>query len=130
MVECEEKLRSGSDLLVSLSVHIRPSAFKLYEASSSDSSAPKFWFNEGTETEHEEMLRERKTALRQLFERLDLKPRAGTNVVLDKENNAPSKQAKVNQPTQAGTSGDGNGDENDEEILSNNDLDVIYRRSI
>lgn len=130
MVECELPLRSGSDLVISLSVYIRPPAFKRFEASSSESIAPKFWFNEGSETDYEEKLRERKSALRQLFARLDIKPQAGSNADFDKENES-SKQEKVARSTQATASvNDVDADENEEEILSDNELDVIYKRFV
>ena len=140
MVECEEKLRSGSDLVISLSIYLQPSAFQRFQQSSSDEGMdPKFWFNEGTESKDEEALRKRKSALRHLFEKLDLKPRAGNNAVLDKENVPPvpahrkdktpdnaipeRSNADANTP-EAGDDTEGS----EEEVLSQNELDVIYRR--
>lgn len=134
MVECDVPLRSGCDMLVSLSVYICPPAFKRYQPSSSENSSPKHWLNEGTESQHEQTLRERKTALRQLFKKLGLKPRTGKDVAME-NGDLSSKSSKANGSGEKGTRKDNavsvdDPDENDEEVLSDNDLDVIYKRLV
>ena len=75
MVECPGKLTTGADLIVSLSVYIKISAFRPASLSSVDKAKP--MFNEGQETEEEQVLRERKSSLINLFKRINLKPRKG-----------------------------------------------------
>lgn len=75
MVECPGKLTTGADLIVSLSVYIKASAFRPASLSSEDKAKP--MFNEGQETEEEQVLRERKSSLVSLFKRINLKPHKG-----------------------------------------------------
>ncbi|OCH95686.1 hypothetical protein OBBRIDRAFT_871170 [Obba rivulosa] len=78
VIDCPLTLRSGVDLIVSLSIHIKASAFK--PPSTSAKEKPPATFNEGQETEAEQILRERKSALLNLFKNLDLKPNRGTSI--------------------------------------------------
>ena len=146
MIDCPEKLHTGADLIVSLSIYLLPSAFKRYTSDPSSSSAParpKFWSNEGSETVEEEMLRRRKASLQQLFEKLGLKPRAGNTMASDKENvppdGSPQPTVSGNDPTRSKKGLDNvdgaknnvdSADENDEEVLNENDLDAIYKRCV
>ena len=139
MIDCPDKLHLGADLLVSISISMLPSAFKRYKAdlTSSSSFESKTWFNEGQETEEEEMLRNRKASLQDLFEKLDLKPKAGNNGVLDKENVTPAQVqaaggslpvANEHSISEGGKAGERASDDNDEEELSESDLHAIYKR--
>ena len=124
MVDCPEKLHTGADLLVSLSIYMRPAAFKRYEIKKDRDTGKEFWWNEGQETQEEEILRDRKSSLRQLFDKLDLKPRAGNDLTVDKENVPPaSAKGKERQ-----SNGSPSNEEEEEDVLSQNELDVIYRK--
>ena len=76
MIDCPTVLYSGADMIVSLSVYISASAFKPVNAPDA-SIDPKVMFGQGKETEGEQSLRERKTALLTLFDAINLRPRAG-----------------------------------------------------
>ena len=103
MVDCPEKLHSGADLLISLSVYLLPSAFRRYtpDLSSSTRLNLKTFFDEGQETTEEEALRERKYSLQQMFDKLSLRPRAEEIRGPGKENIPPEGQDdSKNTPTQ------------------------------
>ncbi|KAH8119981.1 SNF2 family N-terminal domain-containing protein [Phellopilus nigrolimitatus] len=143
MIDCPEKLHSGADLLVSLSIYILPTAFKPYTSSpacSSISVSLKTWFNEGAETTEEETLRNRKLSLHLLFNKLGLEPRAGNNGFLDKENVPPdgtpplktlggTRSKKGLDNVEGSELEEVEQDENDEELLDEGDIDVIYKRA-
>src|SRR5882757_112373 len=78
VVDCPATLHSGADLIVSLSVYVRASAFK--PASTSAQEPPKNMFNQEQETQDEQTLRERKTTLLSLFEAVNLRPRRESRV--------------------------------------------------
>lgn len=143
MVDCPEKLHSGADLLVSLSIYLLPSAFKRYvpEFPISSTSPSKTYFNEGYETSEEEALRQRTYSLQQMFEKLSLNPRRGHNSLgIGKENVPPDgicepKSTPNSQATKGvfidaedNKVGDPAESENLEEILSETDIDIIYKR--
>ena len=111
---------------MSLSVYIRPAAFKRYKVKSDSQVNVKFWFNEGQETTEEEVLRDRKTSLQQLFKTLGLKPHAGNALVVEKENVPPPGGSVLEKHN--GTAVEEGEDE--AEILSQNELDVIYKRFV
>lgn len=121
MVDCPEKLHSGADLLISLSVYILPEAFKPVKPShESNSSNGVVWFNEGKETEEEQILRDRKSALEQLFERIGLKPRM--------EGSAAQDESLRKQLIQEQKTVNLEEDDEEEDVLSENELNVIYKR--
>ncbi|KAH9849280.1 SNF2 family N-terminal domain-containing protein [Lenzites betulinus] len=129
MVECPDRLATGADLIVSLSVYIKASAFRPPSVSSDEKG--KVMFNEGQETEDEQILRERKTSLVSLFKRINLKPRKGNNLKsrLDKADLALLTQvpnaAKTRNPTQSG-----NGEDDDEESdITDEQLNMIYKKA-
>lgn len=143
MVDCPEKLHSGADLLISLSVYLLPSAFRRYtpDLSSSTRLNLKTFFDEGQETTEEEALRERKYSLQQMFDKLSLRPRAEEIRGPGKENIPPEGQDdSKNTPTQLQSSrnvfvdaennelGEPTETENAEEVLSETDIDIIYKR--
>lgn len=140
MVDCPEKLHSGADLLVSLSIYITSSAFQRYvpAAAGANIGLSKTWFDEGRETIEEETLRNRKASLQQLFEKLGLKPRSGNSQNPEKENIPPdgtprppasSSNSKKGLNNVDGTRHDEiDAEEDDAEVLNENDLNVIYKR--
>ncbi|KAF8841910.1 hypothetical protein BDN67DRAFT_900346 [Paxillus ammoniavirescens] len=138
MVDCPTVLHSGADLIVSLSVFISASAFKPPSTSSGASLSSKVMFGQGQETEDEQTLRERKTALLALFDVVNLQPRRGAqapkgdqipdgNIEQTTElASAPSKK----QTMKTEIVGDGEEIEvEDSEELSDNQLDLIYRKA-
>ncbi|KAG1754761.1 SNF2 family N-terminal domain-containing protein [Suillus paluster] len=135
MVDCPATLHSGADLIVSLSVYIRTSAFK--PPSTSAEKPPKTMFNQSQETQDEQTLRERKTALLSLFEAVNLRPCKGARVQdngTENESDGMSKQltqhAGGSKKKKIEIVGDGEEVEVEEgEELSDNELDVIYKKA-
>lgn len=141
MIDCPATLHSGADLIISLSVHICTSAF-IRASSTPDSTkqAAKNVFNEGQETQDEQILRERKSSLLKLFDAIGLRPRAGADFSKYQDKSDSELHAgTVKKLTQAHTTkqaikteivGDGEEIEVEEsEDLSENELDMIYKRS-
>ncbi|KAI0316497.1 SNF2 family N-terminal domain-containing protein [Amylostereum chailletii] len=140
MIECPAVLHSGADLIVSLSVYIKASAFK---PSSASIDPPKSMFNEGQETSDEQTLRERKSSLLQLFDVLGLKPVGGNdtsklrqraNGELDEEDlksltQVPGKSELKKVRTEVVGDGEEVEVEADGEDLSDNELNMIYKRA-
>ncbi|KIJ66394.1 hypothetical protein HYDPIDRAFT_109414 [Hydnomerulius pinastri MD-312] len=134
MVDCPIVLHSGADLIVSLSVYITASAFKPSSTQSDASPPPKVIFGQGQETEDEQALRERKTALLALFDVVNLRPRRGAQA--PKSDQTPDGGAEIGsgppekKKTKTEIVGDGEEIEvEDGEELSDNQLDVIYRKA-
>ena len=154
MLDCPDRLYTGADLLVSLSLHILPSAFKRYKAKvNTNPSTGKisFFDKEGVETDEEKVLRNRKLSLQNLFKKLDLRPREGPSPPVievgedQKENIPPEGTPRPSQIVCSGSrKGLGNGcahnhqhghghdseEEEDGEVLSDGDLRVIYKRFV
>ncbi|KAG2138689.1 SNF2 family N-terminal domain-containing protein [Suillus bovinus] len=136
VVDCPATLHSGADLIVSLSVYVRASAFK--PPSTSAEGPPTTMFNQGQETQDEQTLRERKSALLSLFEALNLRPCRGAHVQ-DNGNMGSGSNGMNKKLTQhpGGAKkkkieivGDGEEVEVEEgEELSDNELDVIYKKA-
>ena len=123
-------------MIVSLSVYISPSAFKSVNASDA-SIQPKVMFGQGKETEDEQSLRERKTALLTLFDAVNLRPRAGARALSndqgpggdERQSGKPAQKPAGTKKTRTEIVGDGEEIEVEEgEELSDNQLDQIYRR--
>ncbi|KIL01052.1 hypothetical protein PAXRUDRAFT_128489 [Paxillus rubicundulus Ve08.2h10] len=138
MVDCPTVLHSGADLIVSLSVFISASAFKSPSTSSSAPLRPKVMFGQGQETEDEQTLRDRKTALLALFDAVNLRPRRGAQAlkgdqISDGNTEQPTELAST--PSEKKTMNtEMVGDEEeieaeDSEELSDNQLDLIYRKA-
>ncbi|KAH7922804.1 hypothetical protein BV22DRAFT_1016617 [Leucogyrophana mollusca] len=142
MIDCPTTLHSGADLIVSLSVYVRPSAFKPPSTSAEEESS-KVIFSQGQETHDEQALRERKTALLCLFDAVGLRPRCGAQVSADgnspgDESSDIAKQAtqrpvgatKEGKKPKTEIVGDGEVIEvEDGEELSDNELDMIYKKA-
>lgn len=141
MIDCPETLHSGAEFIISLSIYIRSSAFKPPSTSQS-AEPPKIIFNEGQETVDEQALRERKISLLRLFDAVGLQPQGGagfpkSNKKTDEELHAESlvnmttrsADAKKSKVVKTEIVGDGEEVEvEDGEDLSDNELDMIYRR--
>ncbi|KAF7310688.1 DNA repair protein [Mycena chlorophos] len=77
MVDCPQKLTTGCNFVISVAVHMLPTAFKPSNIDTSDK--PPVMFSEGAETLDEQLLRERKASIIKLFDELNLRPDAGAN---------------------------------------------------
>ena len=139
VIECPDMLRSGVNIIVSLRVYIKDSAFHSLERPEDD--RPKAMFNEGQETEAEQKLRERKGALLKLFDVLNIKPRRGATSSkhrkgeLDTNDLAMLTQTGANKkgknPTKTEIVGDGEEIEVEAgEDLSENELNLIYKKYV
>lgn len=134
MTDCPDKLTTGASLIVSVDIYMLPSAFNPTSKASRSQDTPKAMFGEGMETIDETNLRERKTSILKLFEVVGLKPQAGVNVKSRKTDEQLHEEAlKIfsQRKTKKVTEIVGDGEEievDDEEDLSKNDLDMIYKR--
>ena len=93
-------------------------------------------FNEGQETLDEQVLRERKSSLLQLFNVIGLKPRAGADFIKQRYKNdnelheeAVKNTTQAKKPPKIEIVGDGEEVEVEEgEDLSENELNMIYKK--
>lgn len=139
VVDCPPSLHSGASMIVSLSVYLKASAFKPPSASMEDETT-KPMFNEGQETADEQTLRERKSSLTHLFEILNLTPinrgsfSKGKKKQLGQEDLRllvqKTNKAKKGSHTEVVGDGEEITVESDEEELSDNQLDLIYRKYV
>lgn len=136
MVDCPPVLYSGADMIISLSVYISASAFKPVNATDA-SIQTKVIFGQGKETEEEQSLRERKTAILALFDAVNLRPRAGARALSNDQtpdgdewqNGKLAQKPAGTKKTRTEIIGDGEEIEVEEgDELSDNQLDLIYRR--
>jgi DNA repair protein RAD5 len=139
MIDCPESLHSGADLIVSLSVYIRGSAFRPPATSSEDTR--KVIFDDGRETLDEQTLRERKSSLLRLFDAVGLKPQSGNDfskrrndidTELKEDSMKTMRQKNDEKPGKSvKTEFVGDGEEvevEDGEDLSENELVMIYKK--
>ncbi|KAG1813188.1 SNF2 family N-terminal domain-containing protein [Suillus subaureus] len=135
VVDCPATLHSGADLIVSLSVYVRAPAFK--PPSTSVEGPSKTMFNQGQETQDEQTLKERKSALLSLFEAVNLRPCRGAHA--QDNGNTENGSGGINKNPMQHPGGakkkkieivsDGEEVEVEEgEELSDNELDVIYKK--
>jgi DNA repair protein RAD5 len=138
LVDAPETLRSGVDIIVSLSVYMRATAFASSPASKSTKSSLASIINEGHETNEEHILRERKISLLKLFDAINLKPRRGAGVtqrvkesISDKDlEGLASIGKRESSPVKKEIVGDGEVIEvQEDEELSEIELNAIYKRS-
>ena len=146
VIDAPSILRTGNTILVSLRVYITPTAFTKPTFTNSVGGTPTI-FNEGAESTDEVILREKKTSLLRLFSVLSLPPRQGAlNPGIDqiqsptegmKGDSSVSKKFKgkgVSRVVKTELIGEGEDAEevevegDDEEVLSSNQLDVIYQK--
>ncbi|KZS91640.1 hypothetical protein SISNIDRAFT_456554, partial [Sistotremastrum niveocremeum HHB9708] len=150
VVDCPPKLRLGSHILLSIKVFIQPSAFKNHITI--DDDAPRAAFQEDKETDSEKSLRARKAALLALFKTVGLRPNKSSAlgksaaqlqeddmekmVKMTNEPKTPDRLSSAEASDDEGINGltDAEDDvavdeENDEEELTDNQLNVIYRKA-
>ncbi|KAJ7242607.1 P-loop containing nucleoside triphosphate hydrolase protein [Mycena haematopus] len=133
MMECPEKLSTGATLIVTANVYMLPTAFKASKLETED--RPTVMFSEGAETLDEQMLRERKASILKLFDVLNLRPQAGANFSgrkTDEEIHEDAMKKIAQRKSKKVTEIVGDGEEievDDEEELSENDLDMIYKKA-
>lgn len=141
LVDCPATLYSGADLIVSLSVYIKASAFRLPGTSANEEQKERVMFDEGQESGEEQVLRERKQALLKMFKVLDLKPLRGSDFSRKPHGKLDQKDLEMLSQRHVGHGankpkrkteivGDGEEVEVEEEgeELSDNELDLIYKR--
>jgi DNA repair protein RAD5 len=146
MVDCPASLLVGAELIVSLDVYIKLSAFESPNTSSGPGSKRKTMLNEGQETADEQKLRARKAALGRMFRMLGLLPVGGGRTLRKQETEldaadlrdmasqagrgVDAKKKSVNGKRRTEIVGDGEEVEVDDDDgeLSENQLDVIYRK--
>ena len=136
MVECPQVLHSGADLVVSLSVYIKASAFKKLTVSSAE--GPKTMFNQGLETAEEQGLRERKGSLMRLLDAVGLTPVNGNNASKIRQHaNGQLGDDDLRQLTQGHRKNTKSKEPASKEVeveededLSDNELDLIYKRQV
>ncbi|KAF5323584.1 hypothetical protein D9611_005558 [Ephemerocybe angulata] len=136
MTDCPERLSTGIGLIVTLQFFILPSAFTIPSTSAKpDDPPPRAMFNEGQETEAEVDLRERKSAIVQMFDVLGLRPQAGANTKRSKRPESVTHEAlkkMASRPAKKIKEVVGDGEEievEEAEELSTNDIDDIYKRA-
>ncbi|TBU29891.1 SNF2 family N-terminal domain-containing protein [Dichomitus squalens] len=129
MVECPTKLTTGADLILSLSIYIKPSAFRPPSYSSEDKA--KDMFNEGQETEAEQILRERKQSLTSLFKRINLKPRRGNHTVGSRSglDQRDLELLTQQQPMAVKKTSSGNDEDEDEGDITEEQINLIYKKA-
>ncbi|KAI0931359.1 hypothetical protein AcW1_001224 [Taiwanofungus camphoratus] len=138
MIDCPATLHSGADLIVSLSVYIKASAFK--PSGTSSDEKVRVMFNEGQETASEQLLRERKASLLSLFDIVGLKPRKGNGFARKPHGDLDQKDLELltqraatrgKKPIKTEIVGDGEEVEveSEGEELSDNELNLIYKRA-
>lgn len=145
IVDVPANLRTGLDIVVSLSVYILAKAFNPPQTRQDPAGYKRPMFDEGAETAEEQDLRERKQALLRLFDAVNLRPVRGNGVLGKKDDpelnhDEALKMAEVSSqpltPTPKPQSvrkeivGDGEEVEVDPgEDLNENQLSMIYNRA-
>ncbi|EJF67216.1 hypothetical protein DICSQDRAFT_45634 [Dichomitus squalens LYAD-421 SS1] len=129
MVECPTKLTTGADLILSLSIYIKPSAFRPPSYPSEDKA--KDMFDEGQETEAEQILRERKQSLTSLFKRINLKPRRGNHTVGGRSGlyQRELELLTQQQPMAVKKTSSGNDEDEDEGDITEEQINLIYKKA-
>ena len=143
VVDVPQDLKTGLDIVVSLSVYMLAKAFKSPNTRQ-EADYKKPMFNEGAETAEERELRERKQSLLKLFDAVNLRPVRGSGVLGKKKDTELShdevlKMAEVStqsptpQPKPQGVRKEivGDGEEVEvepDEDLNENQLAMIYNR--
>ncbi|TFK41996.1 DNA repair protein RAD5 [Crucibulum laeve] len=134
LTDCPDRLTTGCSLIVTLHIYILGSAFKPISSPEAD-DGPKIAFAEGLETDAESVLRERKSAILKLFSTVGLKPQAGAKYKGRKSDEKIHEEAMKRlgeRKTKTVTEIVGDGEEievEDAEELSENDIDMIYKKA-
>ncbi|KAK0208680.1 RAD5-like protein [Desarmillaria ectypa] len=133
MTDCPERLSTGASLVVTIDVYMLPAAFVPVGRSTSEDWS-KLNFSEGSETQGELDLRERKSAILKMFDVLGLKPQAGAIQRGGKQEGQLHQNALAQLGRQKVKAKEIVGDDEEieveeEENLSKNDLDMIYEKA-
>lgn len=143
-MDVPSNLKTGLDIVVSLSAYILAKAFKPANVQKNPDDHKRPMFDEGAETIDEQELRERKQALLKLFDAVNIRPVRGSGV-LEKKNDTELSQDEVLKMAEVSTQtsappvkpqglrkeivGDGEEVEVDPgEDLNENQLSMIYNR--
>src|ERR1700761_1736236 len=129
VVHCEERLRLGSHVILSMRVFIRPGAFVQKEVVNQD-EVRNVW-NEGQETETEKMLRNRMASLLEMFRILGLQPKKKAALSLGslpRSSELDSSEAMEKLALHSDAKAAGSDEEAEE--LDENQLDMIYHKYI
>jgi DNA repair protein RAD5 len=124
VVHCEDRLRLGSHVILSVKVYIKPSAFRRSDRVHGDDDVRNMW-NEGQQTETEKLLRDRMASLLDMFKVLDLLPRRMSPLKEMKSQQNVSIDSSMRQLSVQPGRGDG---PEDEEELDDGELDLIYQK--
>jgi DNA repair protein RAD5 len=140
VVEAPKHVRTGDSVLLSLRAYLSSSAFHKPSLSAADDKNQVL--NEGSETATEKSLRERRSSILKLFELVGLKPCVTIPVVdvhpvksvdetLKGQKDRTSKGKKFIKKEIVGEGEDAEEVEvdNDEEVLQEADIDMIYKKS-
>ncbi|EJD52191.1 hypothetical protein AURDEDRAFT_159046 [Auricularia subglabra TFB-10046 SS5] len=125
IVDAPPVVRTGVDIVLRLRVYLLPAAFKKLKTISTASS--KQIINEGQEMPEEQLLRERKTALVALFQRVGLEPKT-RNPRITVGADKPSANGDRKMET-VGEGEDAEEVEAEGEELTENDLKMIYNKA-
>ena len=142
MVDCAQNLHTGAEMLLQLRVFILADAFRPHSPSPASNDV-RSMFNEGQESLDEQALRERKASLLQLFQVIGLNPRrpnaflrdSCTSVdsleLTDGDRPSPNDKGKKKTKREAFGEGDDHEEVEDEaEVLSEGQLDMIYQKLV
>lgn len=94
VVDVPPNLKTGLDIVVSLSAYVLAKAFKSSNVRKDSNDHKRPMLDEGAETADEQELRERKQALLKLFDAVNLRPVRGSGV-LGKKNDAELSQDDI-----------------------------------
>ncbi|KAG8923262.1 DNA helicase rad5 [Tulasnella sp. 418] len=136
VIDCPTPLRTGCHIIVSLRFYFLATAFSSPATPETTGRNDLHWLAEGTETQQEKLISNRKASLLQLFKLLSLQPTS-------KKKNIDPDAIAFSKEHQGSSKGKGNekavevvgeGEEAEEveaegEELSKNQLDVIYKKA-
>ena len=140
IIDCPTALHSGAEIIVSLSVYLRPAAFEAPKVPVEEQSKHTV-IDETQETLAEQILRQRKSALIHLFDVLDVKPsklgsfrkQKGKELSYD-DLTLLTQQHQKSATNQSRTEIVGDGEEvkveDDGEELNQNELNLIYKKYV
>lgn len=144
MVDCPSPLQVGVEMIVSLDVYIKASAFSAPNSAGQKSSKKaRAFFNEGEETMDEQQLRGRKVALNRMFKVLGLRPqvqggssdrRKLSETITAASDSTPHNKGKSSATSQPKTEIVGDNEEvaveEGDGELNNDQLSMIYKKSV
>lgn len=138
VVACDDKLRLGSHVILSIKVYVKSSAFSTSANTNSshldatsafinpeEDDAPRGMWNEGEQTQTEKMLRDRMSSLLEMFKILGLFARKASPLKAMKAKSGTEIDKKMRKLSVQPNGGAGSGDE---EELEDDELDLIYQK--